>query len=94
MRSDNGLYERELKRRKLPESFTQVFVSPGQLIMLTILSDFEKTFIQAVIFNYDVIKEYGDESNVKAAGKVMTKGKDYEMVDGDIMLVKAGAAKG
>ncbi|KAL9617257.1 MAG: hypothetical protein Q9160_007938 [Pyrenula sp. 1 TL-2023] len=57
-------------------------------------TDFEKTFIQAIVFNYDAIKELGDESAVKAAGKVMTKGKDYEMVDGDVLLVKAGAAKG
>ncbi|CAF9939895.1 MAG: Obg-like ATPase [Heterodermia speciosa] len=55
--------------------------------------DFEKTFIQAVVYNYDVLKEYGNEADVKAAGKVLTKGKDYEMQDGDILLVKAGAAK-
>lgn len=57
-------------------------------------TDFEKTFIQAVVFNYTVLKEEGDEAAVKAKGKVMTKGKDYEMQDGDILLVKAGAAKG
>lgn len=42
--------------------------------------DFEKTFIQAIVYNYDILKEYGTENDVKAAGKVMTKGKDYEMV--------------
>lgn len=42
--------------------------------------DFEKTFIQAVVYNYDVLKDYGNEADVKAAGKVLTKGKDYEMV--------------
>lgn len=42
--------------------------------------DFEKTFIQAIVYNYEVLKEYGTENDVKAAGKVMTKGKDYEMV--------------
>jgi len=73
------------------------------------LSDFEKTFIQAIVYNYDVLKEYGAEAEVKSAGKILTKGKDYEMVslammywvyqanliqvDGDILLVKAGAAK-
>jgi len=56
--------------------------------------DFEKTFIQCIVYNYDAIKELGDEAKVKAAGKVMTKGKDYEVVDGDILLIKAGAAKG
>ncbi|PGH18523.1 GTP-binding protein YchF [Helicocarpus griseus UAMH5409] len=57
-------------------------------------SDFEKTFIQCVVFNYSVLREYGDEAAVKAAGKVLTKGKDYVVEDGDIILIKAGAAKG
>ena len=50
--------------------------------------DFEKTFIQCIVYNYDVMKEYGDEVKVRAAGKVMTKGKDYEVADGDIILSK------
>lgn len=57
-------------------------------------TDFEKTFIQAVVYNYTTLREYGDEGAVKAAGKIMTKGKDYPVEDGDILLIKAGAAKG
>jgi obg-like ATPase 1 len=57
-------------------------------------TDFEKTFIQAVVYNYNTIKELGDESEVKSKGKMMTKGKDYVVEDGDILLIKAGAAKG
>ncbi|BCS25730.1 YchF/Obg family ATPase [Aspergillus puulaauensis] len=56
--------------------------------------DFEKTFIQAIVYNYNVLKELGDEGQVKAAGKVMTKGKEYLVEDGDILLIKAGAARG
>ncbi|PQE06564.1 Obg-like ATPase 1 protein [Rutstroemia sp. NJR-2017a WRK4] len=57
--------------------------------------DFEKTFIQAVVYNYATLRECnGDEAEVKAKGKVMTKGKDYVVEDGDILLIKAGAAKG
>jgi obg-like ATPase 1 len=56
--------------------------------------DFEKTFIQAIVYNYSVIREEGDEAAVRAKGKVLTKGKDYIVEDGDIMLIKAGAAKG
>jgi obg-like ATPase 1 len=56
-------------------------------------TDFEKTFIQAIAYNYSVLREYGDEASVKAAGKIMTKGKDYVVNDGDILLIKAGAAK-
>lgn len=56
-------------------------------------TDFEKTFIQVIVYNYTVLKEFGDESEVKAKGKMMTKGKDYVVDDGDILLIKAGAAK-
>lgn len=56
-------------------------------------TDFEKTFIQCIIFNYETLRELGDEPAVKAAGKVMTKGKEYVVEDGDIILIKAGAAK-
>lgn len=55
--------------------------------------DFEKTFIQCIVYNYDALREYGDETAVKSAGKIMTKGKDYVVEDGDIILIKAGAAK-
>ena len=55
--------------------------------------DFEKTFIQCVVYNYKTLKEEGDEASVKAKGKIMTKGKDYIVEDGDIVLIKAGAAK-
>jgi obg-like ATPase 1 len=55
--------------------------------------DFEKTFIQTIVYNFSVLKELGDESEVKAKGKIMTKGKEYVVEDGDIMLIKAGAAK-
>ncbi|KAI0841130.1 putative GTP-binding protein [Hypoxylon sp. FL0890] len=57
-------------------------------------TDFEKTFIQAIVYNFNVLKELGDEAEVKSKGKVMTKGKDYVVEDGDILLIKAGAAKG
>ena len=45
------------------------------------------------VYNYKTLKEYGDEASVKAQGKIMTKGKDYIVEDGDIVLFKAGAAK-
>jgi obg-like ATPase 1 len=34
--------------------------------------DFEKTFIQAIVYNFDVLKELGDEAEIKAKGKIMT----------------------
>lgn len=57
-------------------------------------TDFEKTFIQAIVYHFDVLKELGDEATVKAQGKVMTKGKDFVVDDGSILHIKAGAAKG
>lgn len=45
-------------------------------------TDFEKTFIQCIVYNFETLKEYGDENAVKAAGKVMTKGKDYGKATG------------
>jgi len=56
--------------------------------------DFEKTFIQVIVYNFSVLKELGDEAEVRAKGKVLTKGKDYVVEDGDICLFKCGAAKG
>jgi obg-like ATPase 1 len=55
--------------------------------------DFEKTFIQVIVYNYKTLKELGTEAEIKAKGQVMTKGKDYIVEDGDIVLFKAGAAK-
>jgi obg-like ATPase 1 len=55
--------------------------------------DFEKGFIKAEIYNYDAIKEHGDETAVKKAGKQRTMGKDYVMNNGDIAFFKANDAK-
>ncbi|RAL65178.1 hypothetical protein DID88_001284 [Monilinia fructigena] len=45
--------------------------------------DFEKTFIQAIVYNFFYPKGIcGDEAEIKAKGKVMTKGKDYVVEDG------------
>lgn len=57
-------------------------------------TDFEKTFIQVLVYPFDVLKELGEESEVKSKGKVATKGKDYIVLDGDVLHFKAGAAKG
>jgi len=55
--------------------------------------DFEKTFIQCIVYNFNLLKELKTEAEIKAQGKIMTKGKDYVVEDGDIILIKAGAAK-
>ncbi|KAI8462511.1 MAG: P-loop containing nucleoside triphosphate hydrolase protein [Monoraphidium minutum] len=56
----------------------------------TIHTDFEKGFICAEVMKFDELKELGNEHAVKAAGKYRQEGKNYEVLDGDIMYFKAG----
>lgn len=51
-------------------------------------TDFERGFISAEVMRYDDLILYGNEQNVKKEGKVETKGKTYEVQDGDIILFK------
>jgi len=57
----------------------------------TIHTDFEKGFICAEIMKYEHYKENGSEVAVKAAGKYMQKGREYEVEDGDIIFFKFNA---
>ncbi|TPX47112.1 threonine---tRNA ligase [Synchytrium endobioticum] len=56
-------------------------------------TDFERTFIQAEVMKYDDLKELGSEAAVRAGGKYLMKGREYEVGDGDIMYFKAGEAR-
>jgi ribosome-binding ATPase len=47
--------------------------------------DFEKGFIAAEIVNYDDLLSAGSLPAAKAAGKVRTEGKTYQMQDGDVV---------
>lgn len=54
--------------------------------------DFESHFICADTYNYEDFKDNGKtEGGVKAAGKFRMQGKEYEMVDGDIVHFKHNA---
>ncbi|KAH3681065.1 hypothetical protein WICPIJ_007979 [Wickerhamomyces pijperi] len=55
--------------------------------------DLEKTFIQALITKYEDVVELGDDKAVQAAGKLLTKGKEYVVEPNDICYFKAGAGK-
>ena len=48
-------------------------------------SDFEKGFIKAEIVSYDDLVAAGSMAAAKAAGKVRMEGKEYLMVDGDVV---------
>lgn len=54
----------------------------------TIHTDFEKKFICAEVMSFADLKEAGSEAAVRAQGKLHTKGKDYVMQDGDVVLFK------
>lgn len=55
--------------------------------------DLQKTFIQAQVQHYNDLVEFGSEAEVKSHGKLLIKGKDYEIEDGDIVYFRAGAGK-
>ncbi|OHT81306.1 redox-regulated ATPase YchF [Mycobacteroides saopaulense] len=48
-------------------------------------TDFEKGFIKAEVVSFDDLVEAGSMAAAKAAGKVRMEGKDYVMVDGDVV---------
>jgi obg-like ATPase 1 len=54
-------------------------------------TDFEKTFINAEITPFAAFKELGSEAECKNQGKSQLKGKDYEVLDGDIIFFKCSA---
>merc|ERR1712217_628633 len=53
-------------------------------------TDFENKFIMAEVMAYSDLKELGSEAAVKAAGKYRSEGKNYEVVDGDVIFYKFG----
>ena len=48
-------------------------------------TDFERGFIKAEVVSYDDLVDSGSKAAAKAAGKVRMEGKDYVMVDGDVV---------
>jgi len=54
-------------------------------------SDFEKGFIKAEVVSFDDLTAAGSMAAAKAAGKVRIEGKDYVMVDGDVVEFRHGA---
>ncbi|KAK7204739.1 P-loop containing nucleoside triphosphate hydrolase protein [Myxozyma melibiosi] len=56
-------------------------------------TDLMNTFILAQVTKFEDLKELGDETAVKAKGKLLQKGKEYVVEDGDIIYFRAGAGK-
>jgi len=51
-------------------------------------TDFEKGFIKADVIAYDDFVAAGSEAAAKEAGKMRLEGKDYTVIDGDVMHFK------
>jgi GTP-binding protein YchF len=51
-------------------------------------SDFERGFIRAETIGYDDYLAYAGEQGAKAAGKMRSEGKEYEVQDGDVILFR------
>ena len=51
-------------------------------------SDFERGFIRAETIAYDDYVTCGSEQAAKAAGKMRSEGKEYEVQDGDVILFR------
>lgn len=51
-------------------------------------SDFERGFIRAETIAYDDFIACGGEQPARAAGKMRSEGKDYEVQDGDVILFR------
>lgn len=54
----------------------------------TIHTDFERGFICAEVFKYDDLVEHGSEQEVKGHGLYKQCGKEYVVLDGDIIFFK------
>ena len=48
-------------------------------------SDIERGFIRAEVIKYDDLVRLGDEQKVREAGKMLPRGRDYVVEDGDII---------
>lgn len=57
-------------------------------------TDFEQAFIKAEIVSFDDLDAAGSMAAARAAGKVRQEGKEYVMVDGDVVEFKSGRASG
>ncbi|CCK72522.1 Obg-like ATPase KNAG_0K01610 [Huiozyma naganishii CBS 8797] len=56
-------------------------------------NDLMNTFILAQVMKYEDVVEYKDDAAIKSAGKLLQKGKDYVVEDGDVIYFRAGAGK-
>lgn len=62
--------------------------SPAPVAAGAIHSDLQKGFIRAEVMKYDELIDFGSEAELKKQGKMYVQGKDYTVVDGDILNIR------
>jgi len=62
--------------------------SPAPVAAGAIHTDLQKGFIRAEVMHYDELIAHGSEAELKKAGKLSVQGKDYIVVDGDILNIR------
>ena len=62
--------------------------SPAPVAAGVIHSDLQRGFIRAEVMKYDELMEHGSETALKKAGKMGLEGKDYIVLDGDILNIR------
>ena len=56
-------------------------------------SDMEKGFIRMEVIRYEDLVELGSEAAVAKAGRQRIEGREYEVQDGDIVVVRFNSSK-
>ncbi len=51
-------------------------------------SDLQRGFIRSDVIRWDELLSYGSMAKAREAGKVRVEGKDYEVVDGDVLEIR------
>ena len=51
-------------------------------------SDLQRGFIRAEVIFWDELLEIGSWAKAKEPGKLRVEGKDYEVVDGDVLEIR------
>jgi ribosome-binding ATPase YchF (GTP1/OBG family) len=51
-------------------------------------SDLERGFIRAEVIHYDDLVAYGSLAKGREAGKLRIEGKEYQVQDGDVLLIR------
>lgn len=62
--------------------------SPAPVAAGAIHSDLQRGFIRAEVCKYEELIEHGSEAELKKLGKFYLQGKDYIVVDGDILNIR------